>query len=257
MTEVEVKQLMQLYQTGQLNHEEWQRLERAIEQGWVDIDHITVLSKLNDGIQHIGEENAPPATKLKITAMIEKEQSLMNKERIVISKEWFIRTVLAAAALFTGLIIGVVLRPAGTPIQDVASLRNEMVSLKETVLLTLLEKETVTDRLRAVSYSYELDQSSRTVIQALLATLNEDNNINVRLAAVEALQRYGTESWVRIQLVKSITIQESPLVQVALAECMVALKEKSSIQELEKLVNDKETPEAVKNKLKGCIQQII
>lgn len=257
MTEIEIKQLIHSYQNGQLNHDEWQRLERAIEQGLIDPDQIHVLSKLNHGIQNLGEENAPPAVKTQVLDMIEKEQALMNKDRIIISKEWFIRTVLAAAAMFTGLIIGFVFRPASAPLQDVALLRNEMVSLKETVLLTLLEKETVTDRLKAVSYSYELDQSSRTVIEALLTTLNEDNNINVRLAAVEALQRYGTESWVRIQLVKSIAIQDSPLVQVALAECMVALKEKSSVLELEKLINDKETPEAVKNKLKGCIQQII
>jgi HEAT repeat protein len=257
MTEGEIKQLIQLYQTGQLSHEEWQKLELAIEQGVVDIEQIAILSKLTDGIQSIREENAPVSTKLKIEEMIEKEQALMSKERIVISKEWVIRTVLAAAAMFTGVILGVVVRPGNAPKQDVAELRSEMVALKETVLLTLLEKETVTDRLKAVSYSYELDKGSQPVIEALLSTLNEDNNINVRLAAVEALQRYGTESWVRIQLVKSITTQESPLVQVALAECMVALKEKSSIQEFQKLINDEETPEAVKSKLKGCIQQII
>ena len=44
---------------------------------------------------------------------------------------------------------------------------------------------------------------------------------------------------------------------VALAETMVALKEKSSINELEKIINNKQTPDPVKNKLKGCIQQII
>ncbi|MDZ4706948.1 MAG: HEAT repeat domain-containing protein [Saprospiraceae bacterium] len=257
MTEVEINRLTQLYQTGQLNHDEWQKLEHAIEQGLVDINQITILSKLKDGIQYMGEENTPAATRMKVLEMIENEQAFMNKERIVISKEWVIRTVLAAAAMITGLIIGVVVRPGSAPKQDVALLRSEMVSLKETMLLTLLEKETVTDRLRAVSYSYDLDPGSQTVIEALFATLNEDNNINVRLAAVEALQRYGTESWVRIQLVKSITLQESPLVQVALAECMVALKEKSSIQEFQKLINAEETPEAVKSKLKGCIQQII
>lgn len=257
MTEVEINRLTQLYQTGQLNHDEWQKLEHAIEQGLVDINQITILSKLKDGIQYMGEENTPAATRMKVLEMIENEQAFMNKERIVISKEWVIRTVLAAAAMITGLIIGIVVRPGSAPKQDVALLRSEMVSLKETMLLTLLEKETVTDRLRAVSYSYDLDPGSQTVIEALFATLNEDNNINVRLAAVEALQRYGTESWVRIQLVKSITLQESPLVQVALAECMVALKEKSSIQEFQKLINAEETPEAVKSKLKGCIQQII
>lgn len=257
MTEVEIKNLIQLYQTGQLNHEEWQKLESAIEQGLVELEDIPVLSKLSAGIENLPEENVPAITKIHIEAMIEKEQGLMNKERITISKEWVIRTAIAAAAMVTGLIFGFVFRPGQAPKSELISLQGEMASLKETVLLTLLEKETVTDRLKAVSYSYETDQSSKTVINALLSTINEDNNINVRLAAVEALQRFGTESWVRVELVKSISMQESPMVQVALAECMVALKEKSSIQELQKLINNKETPEAIKSKLKGCIRQII
>ena len=78
----------------------------------------------------------------------------------------------------------------------------------------------------------------------------------MRLAAIEALQKYTAEAWVRGELVKSIALQSSPLVQVALAECMVSIKEKSSIQELEKVVRNKDTPEPVKKRLESYIKQI-
>jgi HEAT repeat protein len=183
----------------------------------------------------------------------------MHQPKIIqFNREWIIRGIMTAAAMLTGIIIGyVVPAKSGIATDDVVKLKTEMHALKETMMLTLLQKDEVSDRLKAVSYTYELDQSSKKVIDALFATLNEDNNINVRLAAVEALQHYGQESTVRERLVKSIAYQESPLVQVALAETMVALKEKSSVSELEKIINNKQTPDPVKNKLKGCIQQII
>lgn len=257
MNESELKYLIGQYQSGRISQEEWQKLEEAIEQGLLDPGEIHILNELSTAIGRMEDPNPPIKLKDKVLEMIENENRLLDKDRIWIHREWLIRAVLAAAAMLTGILAGYHLPWKSVPSGDVEVLRGEVAALKETVLLTLIEKEAATDRLRAVSYSYELDQGSRTVIEALLTTLNEDNNINVRLAAVEALQRYGSEDWVRTQLVKSISKQESPLVQMALAECMVALNEKTSVQELQKLINREETPEAVKDKLKGFIRQII
>lgn len=257
MNETELKYLIGQYQSGRISQEEWQKLEEAIAQGRLDPGEIPVLNEINYTIDRMEDPNPPVLVKEKVFEMIENENRLLDQDRIWIHREWLIRSVLAAAAMLTGILAGYHLPWRNAPSGDVEVLRGEVAALKETMLLTLIEKETTTDRLRAVSYSYELDQSSRKVIEALLTTLNEDNNINVRLAAVEALQRYGSEDWVRTQLVKSISRQESPLVQMALAECMVALNEKTSVQELQKLINREETPEAVKDKLKAYIRQII
>ncbi len=156
-----------------------------------------------------------------------------------------------------GVIIGFVL-PArkAAQNQDIAGLKHEVNQLRETMMLTLLQDEAPTERLKAVSYSEDFDQYNNKIITALFTTLNQDDNINVRLAAIEALQKYTAEAWVRGELVKSIALQSSPLVQVALAECMVSIKEKSSIQELEKVVRNKDTPEPVKKRLESYIKQI-
>ena len=257
MNESELKYLIGQYQSGRISQEEWQKLEEAIEQGLLDPGEIHILNELSTAIGRMEDPNPPVLLKDKVLEMIGNETRLLDKDRIWIHREWLIRAVLAAAAMLTGILAGYHLPWKSAPSGDVEVLRGEVAALKETMLLTLIEKEATTDRLRAVSYSYELDQGSRRVIEALLTTLNEDNNINVRLAAVEALLRYGSEDWVRTQLVKTISKQESPLVQMALAECMVALNEKTSVQELQKLVNREETPEAIKVKLKGFIRQII
>ncbi len=93
-----------------------------------------------------------------------------------------------------------------------------------------------------------MDQASEKVTGALLQTLNNDENVNVRLAALDALRPYVKNSEVRQDIIRSIAKQQSPLVQVALAELMVELQDKSSVKELEKILNNKKTPLDVKEK---------
>jgi hypothetical protein len=52
-------------------------------------------------------------------------------------------------------------------------------------------------------------------------------------------------------------MQESPLVQIALAEVMVTLQAKSSVKELERIVRDENTPVDVKRKLEESIKVLI
>jgi hypothetical protein len=143
------------------------------------------------------------------------------------------------------------------PNPDVKELSNQISEMKEIMMLTMLEKESATDRLKAVSLSNDFDNASKKVTNALIQTLNNDPNVNVRLATLEALSQYAKNPDVRVELVKSIAHQDSPLVQIALAELMVALHEKSSIKEFRKLMEEQSTPKEVKEKLKESIDVLI
>jgi HEAT repeat protein len=139
----------------------------------------------------------------------------------------------------------------------VAQLTQQVESLKEMMMISLLEKESATERLKAVSLTHDLAGPSEKVTTALLRTLNSDPNTNVRLAALDALQGYTSLAEVRAGLVHSITLQKSPLVQVALAELMVAIQEKSSVSALKKVMDQKATPKEVKEKIKKSIDVLI
>ena len=76
-------------------------------------------------------------------------------------------------------------------------LGQEVSDLKELMMLSLLEKESATERLKAVSLTQEMDQASQKVTSALLQTLNNDDNVNVRLAALDALKPYSSDGNVR------------------------------------------------------------
>jgi hypothetical protein len=160
--------------------------------------------------------------------------------------------------LVIGIGVGYIVKPS-TPAQpnDMQALTQEVVNLKEMMMLSLLEKESATERLKAVNLTQDMDDASVKVTNALVRTLNEDENVNVRLAALEALKPYVKNSEVRQALIQSIEKQGSALVQIALAELMVMIQERSSVKEFEKIIDSERTPEDVKSKIKESIKVLI
>jgi HEAT repeat protein len=121
----------------------------------------------------------------------------------------------------------------------------------------MLENPSASERIRAVGYTDEMSSASRKVIDALLTTLNQDANVNVRLITLDALARLSANPIVREGLVQSISRQDSPLVQSAIADLMVKLQEKRSVKPLQKLLRKKDLNEMVKTKIEQSIQKLI
>ena len=164
------------------------------------------------------------------------------------------RLVLASITLMIGFLGGYLLFPSPTSSKEVAELKDEVLEMKEMMMLSMLERESATERLKAVSLTNEMTRVSDKVTNALLQTLNRDENINVRLEALEALKPFVHDSRIRSELVRSIAKQESPLVQVALAELMVRLQEKSSVKEFQKILKSERTPREVKQRIEESIK---
>ena len=141
--------------------------------------------------------------------------------------------------------------------RQIVALSRQVSDLQELMMLSLLEKGSATERLKAVTLTQEMSDASRKVTDALIQTLNHDENVNVRLAALEALKPYVIDSKVREALVRSIGSQESPLVQISLAELMVGLQEKSAVKEFEKIVESEKTPLEIKEKIRETIRVLI
>lgn len=140
---------------------------------------------------------------------------------------------------------------------EVEQIKNENNQVRTALVMSLADQSSASKRLQALSEASKLDKATEQVILALFKMLNTDTNVNVRLAAVTSLSKYVDNPKVREGLVMSITIQESPLVQIALADLMVALKEQTSINSMESLLQQPDINAAVKLKLEESIKQII
>lgn len=185
--------------------------------------------------------------------------SFTDKLRSFFSADrWQSKLVYGLAILALGFFVGKGFNfAASTTSQDTIYANAETEKVRSQLVLELIEQPSANKRLKAVNEASKLNDATEQVIKALFITLNNDDNVNVRLAAIESLMRYSDKPIVRQGLIKSITNQDSPLVQVALADVMVSLQDKNSIDPLKELLNQPDVNSAVKQKIDATIKEII
>ena len=128
--------------------------------------------------------------------------------------------------------------------------------MRQLVALSLLQQQNASDRLRGVNYTYRVEQDDPQVLSALLTTLDHDPNVNVRLAAVDALKNFTDSPVGRRGLVQALAKQESPLVQIAILDQMVELREKSGAPAIERLVSNQDVNPDVRQRAQWALKQL-
>jgi hypothetical protein len=78
----------------------------------------------------------------------------------------------------------------------------------------------------------------------------------VRMAALDALSKFHEEPNVRKELVHSLSVQKDPVVQIALIQLLVTIKEKSVVRDLERMTKDKNMMKAVKDEAYSGIMKL-
>ena len=121
-------------------------------------------------------------------------------------------------------------------------------SYKQVLFDQLNDEESPANRIRVLSGTDRLKNMSRDVVDALAETMNNDPNTNVRLAALDGLAKFYRESYVKKQLISSLKKQQDPMVQIALIGLLTRMKESAILSELEQMVRDKDTMDAVKER---------
>jgi len=129
--------------------------------------------------------------------------------------------------------------------------------VRESLVLTLLEQPTAKKRMQALNETNKLEKVNKIIAEALLKTLSNDSNVNVRLAAIESLMQFSDDPFVREGLVKSIIHQDSPIVQVTIAKAMVYLQEEGSIIEFKKLLKREDLNSSVRSELEKSVKSLI
>ena len=129
-----------------------------------------------------------------------------------------------------------------TIVKEMAELRKEMQMTQELVVLSLLKEQSASARLRGLNYAAALNQPANVVIEALIKTLREDESVNLRLSAIEALERFKIKS----ALVEKLTQSTEPIEQLALIESLVRLQAKESLPVLQQLEKNQDTEQLVR-----------
>ena len=254
------------YLRNELNADERMQFDKFAAEGKIDMAEVRELEKLYMAMGDISAPEPDPLLKDRFRAMLAKEMKTQRPGRIWNLNlfqwtglhhpeiRWF---AIAATVFFLGIIIGSIFTTRSQNGSQVDQLVTEVRDLREMVMISLLDNDSAPERLRAVNISREIYPAQSRVINALVMTLNNDPNVNVRLAAVDALVVHASNPIVRQELVSAISRQESPIVQVALADAMLDLHEPAAAPEFRKLIEQNDMDRYTRQKLEQTITALI
>ncbi|HUR32644.1 MAG TPA: HEAT repeat domain-containing protein [Vicinamibacterales bacterium] len=174
--------------------------------------------------------------------------------------EPLVQMALAASLLLVGVLVGRALPGRGAvavpqPASEIAEVRSELRDMRQMLTLSLLQQQSATERLRGVNWTAQIDQPGTEVVSALLDTLLHDPNVNVRLAAVDALRRFSDRADVRLGTKRAIVDTSSPLLQVAVIDFMVDTRDPQAPALFRSLTQDASVDEAVRGRAQWGLDQ--
>ncbi|HUC54361.1 MAG TPA: zf-HC2 domain-containing protein [Candidatus Cybelea sp.] len=248
-----IAELLPDYLEGRLSADQHHNVEAHLEQCADCSEEVVIWRKLS----LLPVDQPGPESRARFEAMFEAYQAGRSNPPADDSHQgkrastwnWnvfhWLRSPLGAMAWSVTLVaIGVFagLRVAGPkpPSPDLAAMQSELTSMKQLVVLSMLQQQSASARLEGVTWSTREQQLDPQVLSALLHTLRYDQSVDVRLAALDALSRHSRQPQVHKGVLDSLQQEQSPLVQVALIDLMLEWRDRDAahrLQELEQTPN--------------------
>jgi HEAT repeats/Putative zinc-finger len=166
------------------------------------------------------------------------------------------QAAIAAGLLAVGIFAGRSLLPSAGGNSEMAQLRGQVEGLRQMVALSMLQGQSPSARMRGVTYSEQIPQPDKQVLDALLQAVNHDSNVNVRLSAVDALQKFAADPELTRAMVDAIPVQDTPLVQIALIDMLVQLNARGSTADLARLAKDTRLDEMVRQRAAWALHKM-
>lgn len=172
------------------------------------------------------------------------------------ARQMFLRIAAGLALVIGGAGVGYGLRSNQASAGEITQLRAEVGSMRQLVTLSLLQQQSASERLRGVSWAYRAEPSDTEVLDALVAAVNHDTNVNVRLAAVDALRTFGANGAAREAVKQALSGETAPIVQVALIDLLVDLKETGAAPQLQRVAADNAADMGVRQRAEWALERL-
>ena len=190
-----------------------------------------------------------PSGKLKIEfeKALQEEIAAQKKTKTIFFSPVFYRAAAAVLLVMAGVAIGNWINNNQQQEKELAELKQQVDENRRVMMAMLENQQSASQRMTGLSVAYEMDKPDDEIVRVLVKTMNEDPNTNVRLAAMDALGKFSSEATVRNALIKSLSSQKDPVVQIALIQLLVKMKETGVVKQLEQMTKDASTMKAVKD----------
>jgi anti-sigma factor RsiW len=211
---------------------------------------FTLYEQLKEVIHAMDRaEKFEPSAQLKprFEAALRAEMDSLQPTKTLFFQPTYYRVAAAIVLLIVGGGIGFWISKYNDQQQELQALANEMKATKIMMMTLIGNQQSASQRIQGVNVAMTIESADDDVVKALIKRMNEDPNTNVRLAALDALNKFHDDPLVRKALIEGLSNQKDPVVQIALIQLMVKMKEKGIVTDLKRIVDDEETMKAVKD----------
>ncbi|MBN2775535.1 MAG: zf-HC2 domain-containing protein [Prolixibacteraceae bacterium] len=215
-----------------------------------------VYTELNSFLKFTGslpEIEPPIGMKEEFMQLTEKEMGHSHR-KVILVPDW-LKVAAMIIVVFGTFAVGYF---TGSKNQGNEQMASELNQLKQEVLLAGLRDYSGPQKIEAVYNIKNSGQTSDQLINALVYTMNTDKNVNVRLAAINALSGWIADNEiVKQEMIHSLTVQENPLLQISLIQVLTESGVKEAKEEIQTLSDNENTDQNVREFAKDMIKTII
>jgi hypothetical protein len=251
---------------NKLSPEEREEVISQLKVAGIDSSELESMNRINSLIDKMPQEGPSDGMDRRFYEMLADELKEAQTDKVRSkSGNWYTRPeftatlrIAAGIALFVlGWFMASWTGQRSVPGDEIALLSTEVKDLKATLVLTMMNQTSTLERIKAVNMVSEFDYADERLLNSLLDALNHDENDNVRLLSLEALIRYSSNPVVMEGLISSIPNQTSPMIQLRLAEVMVALNEKKAASGFQKILMNTGLNYNVRNKINEAVAVLL
>lgn len=141
--------------------------------------------------------------------------------------------------------------------QVVANHQNSSQQNNLVKFASLQETPLAADRIKGIINAKNESKPNSRILAGLNNVICNDPNINVRLSAIETLVLFWDIPEAREILIKAIPLQQSPLLQLELADIMISMEARSSGDKWNQLLSSDELEPDIKEQLHNTLKEIL
>ena len=242
------------YLDGQLSESEFEACQNHLNECPECRSRLAELESVWHDLGNLQKQEPSPALRKRFYTMLEVEKTGHSslKERFNSLVQMWVglkpgpRLAASFAVFLIGILVGYGFSGKNAGRNQLLQLGQEVQSMKQMMSITMLQNESSFDRMKGARLSAEVDRPGDLLIQMLFSKINSDPSVHVRLAAVDAVTLFSQREDVQVLLTNSLINQESPLVQVAIIDQLIAIREKNGLAALKLLIESNETQPDVK-----------
>ncbi|WP_171593583.1 HEAT repeat domain-containing protein [Marinifilum caeruleilacunae] len=261
-----IQDLLVEYLEKDLNQEESHEVEKHLTNCESCRNEYQLAKQFLLAVNDIEDEQPSANLRMNFNQMLEEEKENLRKESLPITDTKqsnyrfgeFLKYAAAILIIFgIGFLFGKNLYTPNDRSMEIAQLQNDLQNMKQNLTMATLKQPTSSQRLKAVNILENQAGADDKVLSVLVQTLQSDANVNVRMAAANALTKFSHHPLVRNAYLEALKNQKEPSIQITLINILIDIQENRAKILLEEIMKEDNSLPVVKEMAKQGIKVFV